>query len=71
MTDRIKGVVVTFGEDIRVDDAERILDAIRMVKGVIDVHPVNSSAEDGMVAARVRRDLEARLSKALKEPSSE
>jgi hypothetical protein len=35
MTDRLKGCVVTFDQDLRTDDAEAILNAIRMVKGVL------------------------------------
>lgn len=37
MTDRIKGLTVTLEKDIRVDDCEVILNAIRMVRGVASV----------------------------------
>ena len=56
MTDRLKGVLVTFDRDIRVDDAEQILTAIRMIKCVADVSPIVSNTDDYM--ARVRVDLE-------------
>lgn len=46
MTDRIKGVYVTFDKDYRDDDAEPILQAIRMVRGVADVDPKVTSYED-------------------------
>lgn len=37
MTDRIKGLTVTLGRDIRDDDAECIISAIQMIKGVLSV----------------------------------
>lgn len=58
MTDRLKGVLVTFEQDIREDDAERTLNALRMVKGVADVRPLVASIEDEM--ARDRIDMEWR-----------
>jgi hypothetical protein len=39
MTDRIRSATVVFDHDIRIDDAEAILDALRMVRGVASVHP--------------------------------
>jgi hypothetical protein len=39
MTDRLKGCTVVFEHDTRDDDAEGILNAIRMVKGVLSVAP--------------------------------
>ena len=47
MTDRLKGCTVVFDRDIRVDDAEHLLDAIRMLRGVIDVTPEIKVLSDG------------------------
>jgi hypothetical protein len=58
MTDRLKGVLVTFDSDIREDDAEQIIAAIRMIKCVADVSPLVRNHEDLM--ARVRVDGEWR-----------
>ena len=58
MTDRLKGVLVTFDRDIREDDAEHILNAIRMVRGVQDVSPLVADHVDHL--ARVRIDAEWR-----------
>lgn len=44
MTDRHAGYVVTLDRDIREDDAEAVLNAIRMVKGVASVTPVDGDA---------------------------
>lgn len=40
MTDRHAGYIVTLGADIREDDAEAVITALRMVKGVIAVDPL-------------------------------
>lgn len=42
MTDRYSGVTVTFDRDIRDDDAAALMTAIRMIKGVVEVAPINS-----------------------------
>jgi hypothetical protein len=62
MTDRLKGVIVTFEQDIRDDDAEPMLAAIRMIKGVAGVSPLVSTSEDLMARTRVRCELSGELS---------
>lgn len=49
MTDRLKGVLVTFSGDIRDDDAAPILEAIKMIKGVLTVKPYVTGMEDYML----------------------
>jgi len=61
MTDRIHGIVVTLDKDIRIDDAQPTIDAIKQIKGVIDARPVATSAEDHLNRMRVRTELAARL----------
>jgi hypothetical protein len=39
MTDRVKGFIVTLAEDVRIDDIEPTMQAISMIKGVVDVQP--------------------------------
>lgn len=68
MTDRLKGCTVVFKKDTREDDAERMLDAIRMVTGVLDVVPVIAEMADVFAEARVRRDLGERLLAVLSPP---
>jgi len=46
MTDRYKGLMVVFEKDIRDDDAKKIIDAIKMIKGVLNVEPSISTSED-------------------------
>jgi hypothetical protein len=61
MTDRLKGVIVTFKEDIREDDAEAVLTAIKMVKGVLSVKPLVSDWEQHIAEERVRQELHKKL----------
>lgn len=55
MTDRHAGYVVTLENDIREDDAKAIINAIRMVKGVVSVDPVISDLEHLMARCQIRR----------------
>jgi hypothetical protein len=57
MTDRLKGVLVTFDGDIRDDDAEALVNAIRCMRRVSDVSPILTDYEDHMARARVRDEL--------------
>lgn len=57
MTDRLKGLTVAFESDIRDDDAQCIIDAILMIKGVSGVTTSLSSSEDYMNRQQVRREV--------------
>ncbi len=61
MTDRIHSITVVLEENIRVDDAERILDALRMVKGVISADGNIADSESYMAESRARTELGAKL----------
>jgi hypothetical protein len=39
MTERVKGFTVTLEKDIRIDDVEVIMQAIRMIRGIANVEP--------------------------------
>lgn len=45
MTDRHAGYIIVLAEDIREDDAEHIINALRMVRGVAAVEPVVANIE--------------------------
>jgi hypothetical protein len=66
MTDRLKGCTVSFTAPVREDDADAILDAIRMIRGVDAVLPVLDAPEDWHAYQRARRELSAKLWRALK-----
>lgn len=61
MTTRVKGFIVTLAEDIREDEMEAHMTALRMVHGVTDVRPVEAGYEDVMVRLRVDSEWRARL----------
>ena len=61
MTDRLKGLTVAFEKDIREDDAQCIIDAILMIKGVANVTTSISSVEDYMNREQVRREVDHML----------
>lgn len=51
MTDRYSGFVVTLDHDLRADDAEETLTALRMVRGVISVTPVVADLIERQIGA--------------------
>lgn len=63
MTNRLNGCVVVFDNDVRVDDAEEILNAIRMVKGVLSVSTDMNvvKLKDYNARERVRWELREKL----------
>ena len=61
MTDRLKGVHVSFEEDIRVDDAETIINAIKMIKGVSDVKGNITNPDDWLAREYVKQEIKDKL----------
>jgi hypothetical protein len=57
MTDRHSGYIVILEKDIREDDAESTLNALRMVKGVSSVEPIISGISIHIAEQRARTDL--------------
>ncbi len=57
MTDRVHTLTVVLDHDFRVDDAESIIDAIGMVKGVLSVTGVVADSTSYMAEERARHDL--------------
>lgn len=61
MTDRLNGVWVAFENDIREDDAESLINAIKRLRGVLSVK-TNVVDFNGWIAEeRVRRELGEKL----------
>jgi len=61
MTDRIQGFAVTLNHDMREDDVEHVVNALKMVKGVAAVEPVIGDIRDAMARDRVRSDVHTRI----------
>lgn len=66
MTRRHNGYIVILKEDIREDDAESIINALKMINGVLDVQPIVASFEIAIAEARIRRELIEKLFNILK-----
>lgn len=66
MTDRYHSFTVVLDKDIREDDAEHLMNAIRCLKGVIDVSGNVSDYDMHAAYARVRSELAQKLYEALK-----
>ena len=57
MTDRVAALTVVLDTDIRVDDVEHIINAIRMIKHVQSVKQHIAEWELHVAEERVRRDI--------------
>jgi hypothetical protein len=63
MTDRLKGCWVSFDQDIGTDDAESILGAIRMIRGVAAVETSVTDPEDWLARQRIRFEIKEKIAK--------
>lgn len=65
MSDRVKGIIVTLESDIREEDAKEIINAVLMIKGVLNVTTSVRDHNDIMNRERVRSEYKERLWNAL------
>ncbi len=61
MTDRIKGCWVAFESDIREDDVQPLIEAIKRLRGVLAVEESVADSDDWMNRERIRRELGEKL----------
>jgi hypothetical protein len=61
MTTRLNGLVVAFESDIREDDAQSIIDAILMIKGVASVTANTVQQDDYILRSRIKAEIEKAL----------
>lgn len=61
MTTRLNGLVVAFENDIREDDAQSIIDAILMIKGVASVTANTVQHDDYILRSRIKAEIEKAL----------
>lgn len=57
MTDRIRHLTVTLDQDYRDDDVESIVEAIRMIRGVVDVEEGVVESHHHLARTVVRSEL--------------
>ena len=63
MTDRIKGLTVSLTHDIRDDDCEEIINAIKMIKGVGGVQKHVTNQDDYFARTHVKSEIADRIMK--------
>lgn len=61
MTDRFSTLTVVLDRDIREDDAEFIINAIRMIKGVADVSGNVSDLSEYLAMTRLKKELQSKI----------
>lgn len=66
MTDRINALTVCLEQNIREDDIEPLLAAIRQLRGVLDVQPHVADMESYVAEQRARQELRDKLWELLK-----
>lgn len=66
MTDRYHALTVILDKEIRSDDAENLISAIKMIRGVLDVNPHVSDITTHMAEERAKFEIRERLWNALK-----
>lgn len=67
MTDRYHAFTVVLETDIRSDDAEELLRAILMLKGVLSVNPHIADIDSHVARQRARAELVEKIWRVLKE----
>jgi hypothetical protein len=61
MTDRINAFIVILDHDIREDEAEDTITALKQIKGVLSVQPHVADFSDAIAQDRVRQELGMKL----------
>lgn len=61
MTDRYNAFIVVLEHDIRDDDAQSIIEAIKHIRGVLSVEPHVAAFEDHIALSRVRSEFAQKL----------
>jgi hypothetical protein len=61
MTDKYNYLTVALEDDIRSDDAETIIAAIGMIRGVLKVEPNVANGTDWTAQQRIRREIGTRV----------
>jgi len=61
MTDRVHSVQVVLSKNIRDDDVQPLLDALKHIVGVEDVVPIIVDHDSHMAEVRARNDVRRRL----------
>lgn len=71
MTDRHAGYIVTLADNLRDDDAEPILNALRMISGVLSVEPIVADVDLHIAQSRADAAWQQRILRLLGEDSDD
>lgn len=66
MSDRISGLTVTLGPDIKDEDAEPIIEAIKQLRGVISVKTHVADINHHLASTQIKRELLEKIWELLK-----
>lgn len=61
MTDRIHSLIVVFEKEFREDDTQALIDAIQMLRGVIQVRSIVGTPEHYAAREQAKAELRAQL----------
>lgn len=61
MNERHAGYVVTLTEDLDDEAAQQVLNALRMIKGVLSVEPITASLDVHIGTERARSEIRGKL----------
>jgi len=61
MSERHAGYVVTLTEDLDEEAAQQVLDALRMIKGVLSAEPITANVDVHIGTERARSEIRGRL----------
>jgi hypothetical protein len=67
MTDRYYALTIALERDIREDDCEHLINAIKMLRGVLNVTPNVVSPDTWMAEQRALSDLQNKIYKVLRD----
>lgn len=67
MTNSIHSLQIVLAENVRVDDIEPMIAAIKHIKNVADVVPVVNTLDATMAEVRAKDEARYRISKAMKD----
>lgn len=65
MTDRTNSLTVVLADDMRMDDAEPLMNAIRLLRGVIGVKARVSNIDGYIAEVQARHEIHDRILRAL------
>jgi hypothetical protein len=68
MTDRVSAFTVVLERDVREDDAQSLIEAIRHLRGILSVEPVVSNPGQAVATARLRFEYFEKLRQVLEAP---